>query len=49
MLAELSAVFPEIDRAVQADLNTIAVAVKSRREEQLGALRGQATNRGSLH
>jgi hypothetical protein len=35
MLAELSAVFPEIDRAMQADLNAIAVAVKNWRKEQL--------------
>ena len=36
MFAELSAVFPEIDRAVQTDLNAIAVAVKNWRKEQLG-------------
>jgi hypothetical protein len=35
MLAELSAVFPEIDRAVHADLNAIAVAVKNWRREKL--------------
>jgi hypothetical protein len=49
MLAELSAVFPEIDRAVHADLNAIAVAVKNWRKEQLGTLRSQATIRGNLH
>ena len=49
MLAELSAVFPEVDRAVQADLNAIAVAVKNWRKKQLGTLRGQATTRGNLH
>jgi hypothetical protein len=49
MLAELSAVFPEIDRAVHADLNAIAVAVKNWRKEQLGTLHSQATTRGNLH
>jgi hypothetical protein len=49
MLAELSAVFPEIDRAVHADLNAIAVAVKNWRKEQLGTSRSQATTRGNLH
>jgi hypothetical protein len=49
MLAELSAVFPEVDRAAQADLNAIAVAVKDWRKEQLGTLRGQTTTRGNLH
>ena len=49
MLAELSAVFPEIDRAVHADLNAIAVAVKNWRKGQLGTLRSQATTRGNLH
>jgi len=48
MLAELSAVFPEIDRAVQTDLNAIAVAVKNWRKEQLGTIRGQTTNH-NLH
>ena len=48
MLAELSAVFPEIDRAVQTDLNAIAVAVKKWRKEQLGTIRGQTTNH-NLH
>ena len=32
MLAELGGVFPEIDRAVQADLNAIAIAVKEWRK-----------------
>ncbi len=49
MLAELSAVFPEVDRAVQADLNAIAVAVKDWRKDRLQALRIQPTNRDSLH
>lgn len=49
MLAELSAVFPEIDRAVHADLNAIAVAVKNWRREQLGALRSRAIKRRNLH
>jgi hypothetical protein len=49
MLAELSAVFPEIDRAVHADLNAIAVAVKNWRREQLGTLRSQAINRRNSH
>jgi hypothetical protein len=48
MLAELSEVFPEVDRAVQADLNAIAVAVKNWRKERFGTLRGKAT-RGNLH
>jgi hypothetical protein len=45
MLVELSGIFPEVDRAVQADLNAIAVAVKNWRREQLGTLPGQATTR----
>lgn len=49
MLAELSGIFPEVDRAVQADLNAIAVAVKNWRKERLGSLSGQATTRGNLH
>ena len=49
MLAELSGIFPEVDRAVQADLNATAVAVKNWRKEQLGTLRGRATSRGNLH
>ena len=49
MFAELRRVFPAVDRAVQADLNAIAIAVKNWRKEQLGALRGQATTRGNLH
>ena len=49
MLAELSAVFPEVDRAVQADLNAIAVAIKDWRKEQFRALRNQPTNSDSLH
>jgi hypothetical protein len=49
MLAELGGIFPEVDRAVQADLNAIAVAVKNWRKEQLGALRGQAITRVKLH
>jgi hypothetical protein len=32
MLAELGGVFPEVDRAVQADLNAIAIAVKEWRK-----------------
>ena len=49
MLAELSAVFPEIDRAVHVDVNAIAVAVKNWRREQLGTLRSQAINRRNSH
>ena len=49
ILAELRAGFPEIDRAVHADLNAIAVAAKNCRKEQLGTLRSQATTRGNLH
>ncbi len=49
MLAELGGIFPEIDRAVQADLNAIAVAVKDWRKDQLRTLRDQATTRGNLH
>ena len=49
MLAKLSAVFPEVDRAVQADLNAIAVAIKYWRKEQFRALRNQPNNRDSLH
>src|SRR5665213_1173032 len=36
ILAELGAVFPEVDRAVQADLNAIAAVVKEWREDQHG-------------
>jgi hypothetical protein len=49
MLAELGGIFPEVDCAVQADLNAIAVAVKKWREDQLHGLRDAATGRGSLH
>jgi hypothetical protein len=49
MLAELSRFFPDVDRAVHADLNAIAVAVKNWRKEQLGPLRSQTTTRGSFH
>jgi hypothetical protein len=49
MLAELRGVFPEVDHAVQADLNAIAVAVKDWRKEQLGALRAQPISRKNLH
>ena len=49
MRAELGAVFPEIDRAVHADLNAIAVAVKDWRRDQFRGLRDGATGRGSLH
>jgi hypothetical protein len=45
MLAELGGIFPEIDQAVQADLNAIAVAVKDWRKDQLRTLRDQATTR----
>jgi hypothetical protein len=43
MLAELGGIFPEIDRAVQADLNAIAVAVKDWRKDQLRTLREVTT------
>jgi hypothetical protein len=49
MLAELSRFFPEVDRAVHADLNAIAVAVKNWRKEQLAPLRSQTATPGSLH
>ena len=49
MLAELGGIFPEVDRAVQADLNAIAVAVKDWRKDQLHTLRDEATGGGNLH
>jgi hypothetical protein len=50
MFAELSGIFPEVDRAVQADLNAIAVAVKAWRDDQPMRLRAQAlSDRGNLH
>lgn len=49
MLAELGGIFPVVDRAVQADLNAIAVAVKNWRKEQFSTSRGQAITRGNLH
>ena len=49
MLAELGGIFPVVDRAVQADLNAIAIAVKKWRGEQLGALRGAPAKRGTVH
>ncbi len=49
MLAELGQMFPVVDRAVQADLNAIAAAVKDWRKDQLGTLRGQTATRGNLH
>ena len=47
MLAALGQVFPEVDRAVQGDLNAIAVAVTGWRMNQLRGLRDQAS--GNLH
>lgn len=49
MLAELSAVFPEVDRAVQADLNAIAVAVRDWRKSQLEQRPIQRSIRNNLH
>jgi hypothetical protein len=49
MVAELGRAFPEIDRAVQADLNAIAIAVKNWRKDQLSTLRGRAATRDDLH
>jgi len=49
MLADLRGVFPEVDRAVQSDLNAIAVAVKDWRKAQLQGLRSGANARDNLH
>lgn len=49
MLAELGRAFPEVDRAVQADLNAIAAAVTRWRRDQMRGLRGQPNDRGALH
>jgi hypothetical protein len=49
MLKELRGVFPEVDRAVQADLNAIAVVVKDWRKDQLRASHDRAPARGNLH
>lgn len=49
MLAELSAVFPEVDRAVQADLNAIAVAVRDWRKSKLEQQPIQRSIRNNLH
>lgn len=49
MLAELSAVFPEVDRAVQADLNAIAVAVRDWRKSQLEQMRKQRATGHNAH
>jgi hypothetical protein len=49
MLEELRGVFREVDRAVQADLNAIAVGVKDWRKDQLRALHHRAPARGNLH
>ncbi len=50
MLMELARVFPEVDHAVQADLNAIAVAVKEWRKSHLpGALNRLAAKSGPLH
>jgi hypothetical protein len=49
MVAELRGVFPELDRAVQADLNLIAVAVKDWRKDQLRALHRPSAGRDRLH
>ena len=46
MLAELGRVFPEVDRAVQADLNAIAATVTRWRKEQMRGLRGQPLDPG---
>ena len=47
IFAELSAIFPQVDRAVH--LNTIAVAVKNWRKNRLQALRSQPTTPSSFH
>src|SRR6266699_4481179 len=49
ILAELGGIFPQVDRAVQADLNAIAVAVKNWRKNRLHALRSHPTTPGSFH
>jgi hypothetical protein len=48
ILAELGGIFPQVDRAVQADLNAIAVAVKNWRKNRLHALPSRPTTPGSL-
>jgi hypothetical protein len=49
MLAELGGIFPEVDRAVHADLNAIAVAIRDWRKVQLRTLHDKPTTRGNLH
>lgn len=49
MLSELWDAFPEVDQAVQADLNAIAVAVKEWRKSQLDQRFGQRAIRHNLH
>jgi hypothetical protein len=49
MLAELRRAFPEVDRAVQADLNAIAVAVKDWRKAQLRELHSEPPARDDMH
>lgn len=49
VLAELSGIFPEVDRAVQADLNAIAVAVKNWRKNQLHTSHHRPAPRDNLH
>ena len=49
MLAQLGGIFPEVDRAVHADLNAIAVAIRDWRKVQLRTLHDKSTTRGTLH
>ncbi len=49
MLAQLGGIFPEVDRAVHADLNAIAVAIRDWRKVQLRTLHDKPTTRGTLH
>ncbi len=49
MLAQLGGIFPEVDRAVHADLNAIAVAIRDWRKVQLRTFHDKPTTRGTLH
>jgi len=49
MLAQLGGIFPQVDRAVHADLNAIAVAIRDWRKVQLRTLHDKPTTRGTLH
>ena len=49
MLAELTNAFPVVDRAIQSDLNEIAIACQASRKAQIQELKGTAQTKGMPH